>query len=104
MGAVATSLNLLGDWVNSVDQFVNVFIGIYTILIFAYVLMSWIRLPYSPWLNRIHRFLEDVCGPYLRLFRRVLPSFGPIDISPIVGVVALIAIERVLVTVLNRFH
>ena len=36
----------------------------------------WVRLPYSPWLNRIQRFLYDVSDPYLRLFRRVLPSWG----------------------------
>ena len=104
MGAVATSLNLLGDWVTSVEQFVSVFIWVYTILIFAYVLTSWVRLPYSPWLNRIQRFLYDICEPYLRLFRRLLPSFGPIDLSPIVGVFFLVVIRIVLVSVLNRFH
>ena len=104
MGAVATSLNLLGDAITSVEQFVSVFIWVYTILIFAYVLTSWVRLPYSPWLNRIQRFLYDICEPYLRLFRRLLPSFGPIDLSPIVGVIFLVVIRIVLVSVLNRFH
>ena len=40
------------------------------------------------------RFLHDVCDPYLRLFRRVLPPLGPIDVSPIVAVVALVVVER----------
>jgi YggT family protein len=30
-----------------------------------------------------------VCEPYLRLFRRVLPPLGPVDVSPIVAVFAL---------------
>ena len=47
------------------------------------------RLPYSPWLNRIQRFLYDVCDPYLRLWRRVLPTFGPLDLSPMIGVASL---------------
>ena len=47
--------------------------------IFAYILTSWIRMPYSPWLNRIQRFLYDVCDPYLRLFRRFIPPLGPLD-------------------------
>lgn len=104
MGAAATSINLLGDAVTSVGQFVSVFIWVYTILIFAYVLTSWVRLPYSPWLNRIQRFLYDICEPYLRLFRRLLPSFGPIDLSPIVGVIFLVVIRIILVSILNRFR
>ena len=40
------------------------------------------RVPYAPWLNRLQRFLYDVCDPYLRIFRRVLPPFGPLDLSP----------------------
>ena len=58
---------------------------VYILLIFAYILTSWIRLPYSLWLNRIQRFLYDVCEPYLRIFRRILPPFGPLDLSPIVA-------------------
>ena len=40
------------------------------------------------------RFLHDVCDPYLRLFRRFLPPLGPVDLSPIVAVIALIVVER----------
>ena len=61
---------LLLDAVTSVQQFVDIFVGVYVLLILAYILMSWVRLPYSLWLNRIQRFLYDVCDPYLRLFRR----------------------------------
>ena len=51
------------------------------LLLFAYILTSWIRLPYRPWLNRVQRFLYDVCDPYLRIFRRFLPPLGPLDLS-----------------------
>ena len=34
-------------------------------------------------------FLRDVCEPYLRIFRRILPSFGGLDFSPIVGIILL---------------
>ncbi len=77
---------------------------IYTLVIFAYILTSWLRLPYSTWLNRIQRFLYDVCEPYLRLFRRVLPSMGPLDLSPMVAVIALWALDYVLVRILDQFH
>jgi len=97
-------LGLLYDTISSIESFVNVFIFVYTLVIFAYILTSWIRLPYSPTLNRIQRFLYDVCEPYLRLFRRILPAFGPLDLSPIVGIAFLYLIRFVLDSILNRLH
>jgi uncharacterized protein YggT (Ycf19 family) len=73
-------------------------------MIFAYILTSWIRLPYSPWLNRVQRFLYDVSEPYLRLFRRVIPPFGPLDISPVVAVLVLVILQQLLVDLLSRLH
>jgi len=95
---------LLYDAIDSVQSFVKVFVYIYTLLILAYIITSWVRLPYSPWLNRIQRFLYDVCEPYLRLFRRILPTFGPLDLSPIVAVVALVIFGRVVTALLGRVH
>ena len=73
MGARVAAFGLLFDAVDSVQSFVDVFIYVYVLVIFVYVLTSWIPLPYSPALSRVQRFLYDVCNPYLRLFRRVLP-------------------------------
>jgi uncharacterized protein YggT (Ycf19 family) len=99
MASVAM-LGLLYDAVSSVISFVQVFIYVYSILILAYIITSWVRLPYSLWLNRIQRFLYDVCDPYLRLWRRVLPTFGPLDLSPVVGVAFLYIISGIL----SRVH
>jgi uncharacterized protein YggT (Ycf19 family) len=52
----------------------------------------------------VQRFLYDVCEPYLRLWRRVLPMAGPIDLSPMVAVIALIVLERIVIAVLDRLH
>jgi uncharacterized protein YggT (Ycf19 family) len=97
-------LTVLADTISSIKNFVDVFIGVYTLLIFAYIIFSWVRLPYSPWLNRIQRFLFDVCDPYLRLFRRVLPPFGPLDLSPILAIISLTILDQVIKAILNRFH
>jgi YggT family protein len=94
--ALAAMLGLLYDAVNSVVSFVQVFIYVYSILILAYIITSWVRLPYSVWLNRIQRFLYDVCDPYLRLWRRILPTFGPLDLSPVVGVAFLYIVSAIL--------
>ena len=95
---------LMVDAITSIEQFVTVFISVYVLIIFAYIIMSWVRVPYSPWLNRIQRLLYDVCEPYLRIFRRLLPSFGPLDLSPIVAIVSLYVLRVVILSILDRLH
>jgi uncharacterized protein YggT (Ycf19 family) len=95
---------VLFDAVGRIQSFVHVFIGVYTLLILAFIIMSWIRLPYSSWLNRIQRFLYDVCDPYLRVFRKVLPPLGPLDLSPMVAVITLYAIDRIASLLLDQVH
>ena len=90
------------DAVTQVKLFINVFISVYALVVFLYVLTSWIRLPYS--FNPVQRFLSEVCEPYLRLWRRVLPSFGPLDLSPVVGVAALYVLLAVAINILDRLH
>jgi YggT family protein len=102
---VAASFGLpLGDAISQVETFVDVFITLYGIVLIAYILMSWVRLPYSVTLERIQRFLHDVSEPYLRLFRRVLPMAGPLDLSPIIAFLALGAIDRLVIWILEHFH
>lgn len=103
MGVTATVI-LLADAISSAQNFVDVFATVYTLIILVYILSSWFRLPYSPWLNRIQRFLHDVCEPYLRLFRRLLPSMGPLDLSPMIAVVALWIIAYAINSILGQFH
>jgi YggT family protein len=95
---------VLADAISSIENFVHVFISVYILLIFAFIITSWIRIPYSPWLSRIQRFLYDVCEPYLRIFRRILPPLGPLDISPIVAVFSLIFIDRLITAIFDRLH
>ena len=97
-------LGLLYDAIDSVESFVSVFIYVYSLLILAFIITSWVRLPYSVWLNRIQRFLYDVCDPYLRLWRRFLPTFGPVDLSPVIGVAFLYILRAVLINILGRLH
>ena len=82
----------------------DAFIYVYILLILAYIIMSWIRLPYSVWLNRIQTFLHDVVDPYLRLFRRFVPPLGPLDLSPMIAVIVLIVLQQVIHAVLNQFN
>jgi uncharacterized protein YggT (Ycf19 family) len=97
---IADTVFLLADTASTVQQFIEVFFDVYILLILAYVLTSWIRMPYS--LHRVQRFLDDVCEPYVRIFRRVLPSLGPLDLSPIVAIITLVVVQRLLVGLIER--
>jgi YggT family protein len=102
VGAAIATFGLLADTVSTVQDFVTVFFYVYILLIFAYVLTSWIRLPYS--LNWLQRFLYDTCEPYLRIFRRILPALGPLDVSPIVAVIVLVGVQQLVVRLIGTLH
>jgi len=92
---------MLFDAISAAQDFVGVFAAVYVIVLIAYVLTSWVRLPYS--LQPVQRFLYDVCDPYLRLWRRILPfGAGPIDFSPMVGIIAVGLIATVIDAILSR--
>ena len=104
MGLAASLALPVGDAISSVEEFVHAFITLYGIVLIAYILMSWVRLPYSLTVDRIQHFVHDVSEPYLRLFRRFIPMAGGIDFSPIIAFVALGLIDQLVVRILNHFH
>src|SRR5919197_3995504 len=99
---------LLGDAVDTAQGFVNVLFYVYLLCIFAYILTSWIPLPYNIWLNRVQRFLYDVVDPYLRLFRRFIPQLSlsglGLDLSPIIAIIVLWAVSRLVLGLLEYLH
>lgn len=77
-----------------VAEFLGSVLFVYSILIVVYVLTLMIfslggRVPYSRWSDAVLGFLRDVCEPYLRIFRRLIPPLGPLDVSPIVAILVL---------------
>ena len=96
----------LADTVDTIQGFVYVLFLVYLLCIFAYILTSWIPLPYNVWLNRAQRFLYDVVDPYLRLFRRFIPQLNlgglGLDLSPIVAIITLTIVYRLIDSGLAR--
>lgn len=92
----ALAVAMLADATSSIRTFIDVFISVYIVLILAYVLSSWVRVPYSSPLQHVLRFLHDVCAPYLGLFRKVVPPLGPFDLSPMIGVLVLVVLDRLI--------
>ena len=103
MGDAGVGSLLLADVGTSVQRFVSVFVGVYVLLIFAYIIASWIPGGGSPTLERIRQFLYDVCEPYLRLFRRVLPSFGGLDLSPMLALIVLWIVSGFVIRLIDNY-
>ena len=87
---------------DDVAAYVNSVFIVYIIIIFIWVLASWIpRMPYNPTLRAVLDFVNQVTTPYLSIFRRVLPPVGggglSLDLSPIIAVIVLLIAQRVVV-------
>ena len=64
-------------------------VDVYTMIIFMYVLMSWIPTKRGI-LADIDNVLAKICDPYLNLFRKFIPPLGGmVDVSPIVALLVL---------------
>ena len=89
-----------------VAAYLNALLLVYSIIIVVHVLAQMIfslggRVPYSRWSDAILGFLRDVSEPYLALFRRFLPMLGPVDISPIVGLLVLYLVGGLVVRAIH---
>jgi uncharacterized protein YggT (Ycf19 family) len=81
-------------------RFLDAVYYVYLLLIFVYILLSWIRLPYNRILSAFERFLYDVVTPYLGIFRRFLPMLRlgglGLDLSPIIAILVLSIVWRLI--------
>jgi YggT family protein len=91
---------VFADAISTARNFLEAIYLVYLICIIAYIIASWIPLPYNTALNRIQRFLYDVVDPYLRLFRRFIPQLNMgglgLDLSPIVAIITLTIVYRLI--------
>ena len=82
--------------------YLSTLIYVYTLLIILYIVIQLLfslglRPPYSRTVDVVLGFLRDICEPFLRLFRRVLPQFGGWDFSPILAILTLSIINNIVV-------
>ena len=87
-------------------DFVAALVLVYTLIIIAYILTQLFfgfggRMPYSRTSNAVLGFLRDVSEPYLRIFRRFIPPIGPLDLSPMVGIIVLQVVGGLVVSLLR---
>lgn len=82
--------------------FLSALIYVYTLLIILYIVTQLLfsvglRPPYSRTSDAVLGFLRDISEPFLRIFRRLIPAFGGIDLSPILAIITLQIVNRVVV-------
>lgn len=85
-----------------IAEYVSTLIYVYTLLIVLYIVVQLLfslglRPPYSRASDVVLGFLRDICEPFLRIFRRFIPSFGGIDFSPILAILTLEIVNNVIV-------
>lgn len=91
---------VFGDLIIAVANIADWLLGIYKWVIIIAALISWVNPdPYNP----IVRFLYSVTEPVFRPIRRLIGyRLGPIDISPIIVILAIIFIQSFLIRTLIK--
>jgi len=85
-----------------VAGFLSTLIYVYTLLIILYIVTQLlfslgVRPPYSRATDAVLGFLRDICEPFLRVFRRFIPSVGGLDFSPILAIITLQVVNSIVV-------
>lgn len=97
---------LLASARTEVADYLSTLIYVYTLLIVLYIVTQLlfafgVRPPYSRLTDAVLSFLRDVCEPYLRIFRRIIPMVGAFDFSPIVAIIVLSLVGNVVVSLIH---
>jgi YggT family protein len=99
-------MTVFGSARSEIADFIGTFITVYVIVIIAWVIASFIfsmgvRVPYTRWSNALLDFLRDTASPWLNIFRRLPLRIGPLDLTPIVAIIALQVLGGILVAAID---
>lgn len=89
-----------------IANYVRTLIYVYVVMLFVYLLINMVlsfgaRPPYSRIFDVVMSFLRDVSEPYLRVFRRFIPSIGMIDLSPMIAIFVLLIVNQVVYSLIR---
>ncbi len=92
---------------SEIAEYLSTLISVYIIVIIMFIVVqvlfaAGLRPPYSRVSNAVLGFLRDVCEPFLRIFRRLIPPLGALDLSPMLAIISLYLINEVLVAQIIR--
>lgn len=83
---------------SDIANYIEALVEVYIVLILLYLVSSMalaagVRFPVNRAVDWLLGFLRDVCEPYLRIFRKLIPSTGMIDLSPMLAIISLLVVE-----------
>lgn len=89
-----------------IANYVRTLIYVYVVILFLYLLINMVlsfgaRPPYSRAFDVVMGFLREVSEPYLRVFRRFIPSIGMIDLSPMIAIFVLLIVNQVVYSLIR---
>jgi YggT family protein len=90
--------------VDYLQTFVATFTWLYIAIIVAWMLSTWVRLPYNVWTNRLRTFLDETASPLVGVFRRFVPRIGMLDLSALFALIALQIGARIIESILGGFR
>lgn len=92
---------IFGNLVLAVANILDIVLEVYQWIVIISAIISWVSPdPYNP----IVRFLHAVTEPVLRPIRRLIGGkLGPIDISPLIVILAIMFIQKFLISSLIEF-
>ncbi len=87
---------VVGNLISTLAYVVNIALNVFYWIILFRALVSWVNPdPFNPLVQFLHRVTEPVLEP----IRRLLPPM-PLDISPLIAIFAVMALQRFLVPTL----
>jgi len=91
---------VIGNLLEALATLLNIILQLYLWVIIARAILSWVSPdPYNP----IVKFLYSITEPVLYRVRRFIPcTFGGIDFSPLIVMLAVIFLQQFLVSSLNQ--
>lgn len=86
---------IFANLISAVANILDILLDVYTWVVVIAALISWVNPdPYNP----VVRFLRAVTEPVFRPVRRIIGyRLGPIDISPLIVILAIIFAQRFLI-------
>ena len=82
---------------NFIVRSINILSNIITLLIIAYVVLSYFMSPFHP----VRKFVDNLVEPMLSPIRRVLPQTGMLDFSPMVLLLLVWLLTRLITSLLT---
>lgn len=88
-------------------DFISAVLGLFRWAVILYVIINLLESfkiinPYSQFVYKVHNFLFSIVEPFLATIRRFLPTFGGIDLSPVVLLLVVSLIDGIIYQIIVK--